>query len=50
MSHGKQTDAVDRKIIMVQAQDDVLDVKHLNVVIGVPDPVPDGRHVGDGKR
>ena len=35
---------------MVQVQDEGLDVTHINVIIVVPDPLPDGRHVGDGKR
>ena len=35
---------------MVKVQDEVVDVTHINVVIVVPDPLHDGRHVRDGKR
>ena len=36
-------------MVQLQVQDGVVDVKHLDEVIVVPDPVPDGRHVGDGE-
>ena len=36
---------------MFLVQDEVVEVTHLDVVIVVvPSPVPDVRHVGDGKR